>query len=176
MPHVLRELTNMRTSQVFAAAISVLFLCPGYATQEGLRTLVPADAKSVEFRAIGSGRQVTYSVDREYPSTGIKMEGLERMRQEGWIYCKKGGDWSSFVDGTAASPARIYQRLSYLKREGSLITIGERYYVENPSPPQSHRPDHRKQDVAIVQGEVGVAEIAALLESSRAACEHGGGK
>lgn len=164
-----------RHSGLLVAALAIL-ATSCYASTEAIQRLIPADARSIDKRDIGGGKQVSYSVDREYPASGIQTDGLDTLRKGGWVYCNKKGEaeWSSFLDAGGGSRERVYQRLSYLKKDDRLITIGERYYASAASqvrPGGKSRPDDKNQQVIIVEGKVGAKQISELLESSRATCE-----
>ena len=165
-----------RAHLLIAAATTSLFVNVSHAAVEPIRQLVPSDAKFVDVRKIGNGKQVSYVVVREYPSSGIQKDALDALRKEGWVYCKKRDEteWSSFLDSAGGSRERIYQRLSYLRKGERLITIGERYYAKSASqlqPGAQGRPEDKNQEVVIVDSVLGSKAIVELLESSRATCE-----
>jgi len=167
---------NRKWQFLGAAPIAGLFVSSCYAAIEPLKRLVPPDAKSVDFRRIGNGKQVSYSVPREYPAYGIQKDALDLFRKEGWAYCNKKGEpeWSSFLDATGGQRERVYQRLSYLKKGDRLITIGERYYAKTPAqlqPGGESHPDDNAQEVVIVEGKLNTKQLSELLASGRATCE-----
>lgn len=141
-----------------------------------LETLVPTDATSIDTRRVGNGNQVSYSVIRSYPSSGVLGVGLDKFRQEGWSICRKAGpdEWTSFLDSSSGRRERVYQRLTYLTKADSLITIGERYYSQTTpqlQPGGHSQPDDKAQEVVIVEARLGTEELAEVLASSRAQCD-----
>ena len=140
-----------------------------------IETLVPPDATSLDTRSIGNGNQVSYSVVRGYPGSGVSGEGLDKLRQEGWSICRKAGpdEWTSFLDSSSGRQERVYQRLTYLTKADSLITIGERYYSQTTpqlQPGGHSQPDDKAQEVVIVEARLGKKELSEVLVSSRAQC------
>jgi hypothetical protein len=163
----------------FLAALTACFVTTScIAATDALKPLVPSDAESIDFRAMGNGSQASYSVHRKYPGAGISSEGVDNFRKNGWSYCAKQreSEWSSFLTQPGANSERVYQRLSYLQKGDRLITIGQRYYgrsAEELQPGAAGSPRDDLQHVVIVEGTLSAEAIKDLLESSRVSCEGG---
>jgi hypothetical protein len=139
-------------------------------------TLVPPDATAIDSRRIGNGSQVSYSVVRGYPSSGVLSKGMTKLRQEGWSICRKAGagEWASYLDSSSGQRERVYQRLTYLTKADLLITIGERYYSHSSpqlQPGGQSQPDDKAQEVVIVEARLGKKELLEVLDSAGAKCD-----
>lgn len=99
------------------------------------------------------GRQISYTVDLEYPARAIGEPQWDQLRKTGWVRCHSldpdqeaaNQDWVNFIDGTVTPERIIHQHLTHWLRDDQMITISLRYYSGMQG---GHaRPDHTEQHV-----------------------------
>jgi hypothetical protein len=161
----------MKITLIVAMAFATA--CASSVEANPLQRLVPADAKSIEAKKMPGGSQLSFDAERNYPSSGVRREGIAELQKEGWRYCLDSSEthrWSTFLRGEGAAAERIYQRLSYLKKNGRLITIGERYVIKGtPSSGPKARPETKAQKVVIVDAVHNAKDVAELTAGTK--CE-----
>lgn len=119
--------------------------------------LIAKDAKGLFLlRHSDVYRQISYTMDLEYPARAIGEPQWKQLRNTGWVRCRSldpnqeaaNYDWVDFIDGTVTPERIIHQHLTHWLRGDQMITISLRYYSARHG---SHaRPDNTEQHVDLI--------------------------
>ncbi len=103
-------------------------------------------------------RQISYTMDMEYPARAIGESQWEQLRRDGWVRCRSAdpdqaaanADWINFAD-TSKTPARtIHQHLTHWSRGDQMIMISLRYSSATQNGNPKTKPDNTVQRVDLV--------------------------
>lgn len=100
-------------------------------------------------------RQISYTVDLEYPGRAIGEPQWEQLRRDGWVRCRSvhpaqeaaNADWVSFIDAAEPQQPTIHQHLTYWSKGDQLIMIGLRYSSASRNGHVRSQPDSTEQRV-----------------------------
>ncbi|HKP23671.1 MAG TPA: hypothetical protein VJV39_07380 [Dongiaceae bacterium] len=103
-------------------------------------------------------RQISYTVELEYPGRAVGEPQWDQLIETGWVRCRSANpdqkaandDWDDFEDASVTPGRTIHQHLTNWLRDDQMTTIRLRYYsgLQNGYPVT--RPDGTEQHVDLI--------------------------
>lgn len=117
-------------------------------------------------------RQISYTVDLEYPVRAIGEAQWEQLRKGGWIKCRHvdagveaaNHDWISFADISETPTRIIHRHATHWSKDDRLIMIGMSYYSATENHHPRPKPDSTEQHVDLIFDDEQGREIAEYFQ------------
>lgn len=163
-----------RVRHAWIAGLAIVLASGGAYAAATEETLLVVDGAQNLFRIPrdAMSRQISYTIDLEYPARAIGEPQWEQLRKTGWVRCRSvdpdqaaaNADWVSFGDATVTPERTIHQHLTSWLRDDQMITISMRYYSGLQGGYPVTRPDDTEQHVDLIFDDSHGREAAEWLQ------------
>ena len=163
---------SLRRGSIVAVAL-LLGSGGAYSAAEEQALLIVDGAQNL-FRVPRSdvSRQISYTIDLQYPARAIGEPQWEQLRDRGWIKCRHADvgvesanhDWISFADISETPGRTIHRHVTHWFKGDQLIMIGLSYYSATRNGHPRSRPDNTEQHVDLFFDDEHGRQIAGLLQ------------
>jgi len=158
---------------IFAAFASTS--CSAAESGGSLDLLIVDGAKEVRRDTLGSPAvgQISYIVDKKYPTPAISPGIVDQLKQLGWQTCVSNRiGWEHFEDRAGPEPRTVFQmRQTYAKTKEFLV-VSMQYFLPDSHQPRTSEPDNTAQYVIILHydlsDEAVRTQVSGMVEQCRA--------